>query len=529
MEDQSLEIEITDSGFTEKQINAALNAQREAQEVQEQYNKEKEQRELEAEEARKQALIQKEKDRPANLGDYAKDTVVGAVAGVQDTASSLITLPERIIDYFTGEMKREGKDYKPEWDDWFVDDENPLETKTWWGGLVRGVTHVGTTLAVPIPGAGKLGSIAKLASTAKAVKGAKAAKAVGAGLTVGKNAPKALRAARKARIAAHRLKVTPKFKFLGKTKQLTGRNLIKGAAVGAKFDLTSKTSQEDNVTGMLKQRWAWLDTPLATQEHDHPAMKTLKNVVEGMALGVVFDNLIHIIGSGVKGSGKAIVKNSKGGEEVVDLKQVTDIRAESVRDQVAEKGIQQLELPGFGAYKNPKIKQQHQGNPTSLESLESATKSLDDIETRWGAEGGSAGSVTSNVEIDRVAKSSQEARKVVKEVLQRGVSEGYLKGLDETAARQGVPKEVYYAKVSKLAQQVYEGRNTSDFTPDEFWAQVNKESVKRTGSVEYEFVAAEMAPIIDTINGTLMKEIRDIGIGGRELSLIHISEPTRPY
>ena len=35
MEDQSLDIEITDNGFTEKQINAALNAQREAQEVQE--------------------------------------------------------------------------------------------------------------------------------------------------------------------------------------------------------------------------------------------------------------------------------------------------------------------------------------------------------------------------------------------------------------------------------------------------------------------------------------------------------------
>ena len=31
MEDQSLDIEITDSGFTEEQINAALNAQREAQ------------------------------------------------------------------------------------------------------------------------------------------------------------------------------------------------------------------------------------------------------------------------------------------------------------------------------------------------------------------------------------------------------------------------------------------------------------------------------------------------------------------
>ena len=513
-EDQSLEIEITDGGYSEEEINAAAEAQRKAQEVQQQYSNDLKQQELQNQEAQKQLLVEQEKNKKANLGDYIKDTGVGVVAGVQDTASSLITMPERIIDYFTGEMGREGKDYKPEWDDWFVDDENPLETKTWWGGLIRGVTHVGTTLAVPIPGAGKLGSIAKLASTAKAAKGAKA---VGAGLTVGKNAPKALRAARKARIAAHKLKVTPKFKILGNTKQLTGRNLLKGAATGAKFDIMSKTSQEDNVTGMLKQRWGWLDTPLATKEHDHPAMKTLKNVVEGMALGIVFDNLIHVIGGGLKGSGKAIVRNAKGKEEVVDLKQVTDVRAESVRDQVAEKAQKQLEIPGFGAYKNNKIKQQHQGNPTSLDSLDSATKSLDDIETKWGAEDGSAGSVLSNVEVDRIAVSSGEARKVVKEVLRRGVSEGYLKGLDETAARQGIPKEVYYAKVSKLAKEIYEGRNTSEFTPDEFWAQVNKEKIQRTGSQNYEFVAGEMAPIIDTINGTLMKEIRDLGIGGREM------------
>ena len=110
MEDQSLEIEITDGGFTEEEINRAANAQREAQEVQEQYNKEKEQRELEAEEARKRALIEEEKNRKANLGDYIKDTGVGVVAGVQDTASSLMTLPERIIDYFTGEMARENKE-----------------------------------------------------------------------------------------------------------------------------------------------------------------------------------------------------------------------------------------------------------------------------------------------------------------------------------------------------------------------------------------------------------------------------------
>ena len=57
MEDQSLDIEITDGGFTEEEINEAAMRQREAQEVLEQYNKEKEQRELEAEEARKQGYF----------------------------------------------------------------------------------------------------------------------------------------------------------------------------------------------------------------------------------------------------------------------------------------------------------------------------------------------------------------------------------------------------------------------------------------------------------------------------------------
>ena len=159
-EDQSLEIEITDGGYSEEEINAAAEAQRKAQEQQQQYSNDLKQQELQNKQAQEQLLVEQEKNKKANLGDYIKDTGVGVVAGVQDTASSLITMPERIIDYFTGEMAEEGKDYKPEWDDWFVDDENPLETKTWWGGLIRGVTHVGTTLAVPIPGAGKLGSIA---------------------------------------------------------------------------------------------------------------------------------------------------------------------------------------------------------------------------------------------------------------------------------------------------------------------------------------------------------------------------------
>ena len=69
---------------------------------------------------------------PWQVGAEVSSAVKG---GIQDTASTLITAPERVIDFFTGEMGEENKTeegYKPESDDWFVDDENPIETKTWW-------------------------------------------------------------------------------------------------------------------------------------------------------------------------------------------------------------------------------------------------------------------------------------------------------------------------------------------------------------------------------------------------------------
>ena len=110
------------------------------------------------------------------VGEVIKETTSAIGGGLQDTASSLITAPERIIDFFTGEMERENKagGYKPEWDDFFVNDENPIETKTWWGGLIRGLTHFGTLAAVPLPG----GALVKgLTGSSKAARAAGLVKA----------------------------------------------------------------------------------------------------------------------------------------------------------------------------------------------------------------------------------------------------------------------------------------------------------------------------------------------------------------
>ena len=69
--------------------------------------------------------------------------------GLQDTASSIATFPERTFDALSGEMQREREltgEYKPEWTP-FNGYDNPIETKTWWGKQLRGLVHFGSLAA----------------------------------------------------------------------------------------------------------------------------------------------------------------------------------------------------------------------------------------------------------------------------------------------------------------------------------------------------------------------------------------------
>ena len=436
-----------------------------------------------------------EENDPATLMDYVKDTGTGVYKGLQQTASSLVTLPEQVLDYFNGEMAREGENYKPEWDDWFVKDDNPIETKTWWGGLVKNVTHVASLWFVPIPGAG---------AVAGAVKGTKAA--------------------RLARIGAKKLKVTPKFKLLGANRQITGATLAKSAGQGMKFDALSITSLEDNMSGQLKGHIPFLDTALATKDHDHPMMKKFKNVAEGIALGPVFDGVLDVMGQGAKVVfRKYDPKTGKTSIEYGTTRDMSAARDDSVRDQVGEMGMDAKKQPGFNAYKNKPIADPHQGNAFSSDSMESASDGLARTRNEFGAEDGVAGSVLSNQEITSVVKSSGLAREVVEKIYRRGVSENYFKQLKETAARQGIPYEEALGRHASLAQEVYEGRATSDFTPQEFWKKVtdNVTDVKRDGKVVYSYTNPEMSHAVDIINGTILGEIRSLGIVGRELENLY--------
>ena len=207
------------------------------------------------------------KDEFSDLGDVVREIGSAVVGGLQQTGSDIVTLPERAIDMAQGEDVG-SEEYRPD-TDIFGAFENPIETRTWWGGVLKTLVNYGSLAFVPIPGA-RIRGIQKATGLAQ-----------------------------------------------------IGRS----ALVGAKVDLIASGSQEENASAVLAEHFPFLETPLATKKTDHPAMKTLKNVVEGMGIGAAIDGLVMA------------VKGLKGADEVL-------ARNKSVEDQTVTKGIDEaVETP----------------------------------------------------------------------------------------------------------------------------------------------------------------------------------------
>ena len=125
-------------------------------------------------EVAKQAQTQEEQalaeqDDPRNAENWGFKALVKegqsiVSGGLQDTASSVTTFAERTKEALDGTMQREIEEqgyYKPDWDP-FVNQDNPIETKTWWGKQLRALVHfgslaAGTVLSAKVLAAGGLG------------------------------------------------------------------------------------------------------------------------------------------------------------------------------------------------------------------------------------------------------------------------------------------------------------------------------------------------------------------------------------
>ena len=416
----------------------------------EQYKKTQQEEEAAASNATQienQALA-KQKD-PRNkekwgLGAVTKELQSVISGGLQDTASSIVTFPERTLDMVNGEMAKAGADYRPDWDP-FTDYDNPIETRTWWGKLLRGTVHFGSLAVVPIAGQRALG-----------------------------------------------FKVANSF--------------VRAAGIGAVSDLISKESDGHNALGAMRDAYGFVDTPLSTKEGDHPVMMKVKNILEGMGIGAAFDGASILLG---KGSKKALAK--------------VRARNKSIEDQTVEAGIEQIKRgdKGFRADKNKPIADRHQSAHISKEDAYDARQNLKRTRTDYGAEEGSTGSVTTPVQREKASlPNATYDEKVITSVLKDlKSSEAFDAEVRGVKAGQFTMEEKWGDAIAQHQRTVL-GRNAAEMPAKEYLYEFFQNSNVFEKGTKDEIVSWTEKNIVaaDLVVGSLLKQLRDTGIAGREIA-----------
>ena len=403
-----------------------------------------------------QALNEQADPRTAErwgLNAYAKEAQSILSGGLQDTASSLATFPERTVDAISGEMQRERKEkgyYEPEWQP-FKSYEDPIVTKTWWGKLMRGTVHFGSMA---------LGTVAA----------AKGLAVTGVPLLAG-----------------------------GATALLKAGSLTRAAGIGAASDLISKESDGHNALGALTKHYGWADTPLTTKDTDHPIMMKVKNIVEGMGIGLAFDGALYLVG--------------KGGKKV--QAQIA-ARNQNIEDQTIESGIAQIRKgeEEFRADKNSPIADRQQGAHVSEVDPQTAREQLGRTRNEWGSEDGSTGSVTRPLERERIANEGGTTDEIVETTL-RGLmsSDKFARELELVKGNRKALVDTWRDAIEGH-MRITQGRNALDMTPDEYLAELFATNDVVNGQ---EIWTSENVVVGDLVVGTLLKQLRDTGIAGREI------------
>ena len=436
-------------------------------------------KELEEKDAQKQAVeqeaTQKEEQALAQQEDPRNSETWGAKAfikegqsilsgGLQDTASSIATFPERTVDALSGEMQEQREatgTYKPDWTP-FDSYDNPIETKTWWGKQLRGLVHFGSLAA----------------GTILAAKGAAATGIV--------SIPAGLVALSKA-------------------------NAVRGLAVGAASDLISKESDEQNALGALRDRYGWADTVISTKDTDSPVTMKIKNIVEGMGIGLFFDGMAYVL--------------KKGSTQVVD--QIAK-RNKSIKDQTVEAGVAQLRKgeAEFRADKNAPLAEPHQGAHVSEVDPQVAREQLSRPRKEWGQEEGATGSVTRPLERERMAQEGATDDATVERIMRTLMSSDKFE--KELKAAKGDRKALAatFRESIEGHQRITQGRNAVEMSPEEYLKELFETNDVVDGQ---EIWTSKNVVIADLVIGSLIKQLRDTGIAAREISdLVDITDIDGP-
>lgn len=405
----------------------------------------------------------KQIEEEKNKNSVGKEIGNAVVGGLADAGSDVLTLPERAIDMFNGEMVEAGDNYTPDWDPLQPDQ---FETQTWWGGVLRGGVNL-ATLLIPVGGLLKLGGM-----------GVRAAG------------------------------VTTKLPLLAK-----------GALAGTGVDLVTAQSQEENLSGMIVDHFPVMDNilgPLATKDTDHPLMMTLKNVVEGMGIGAVIDGIVLLRGLVKGGDDLAKALDEVNNRNASVEKQTIEKGREELKDpgKRGSKNKNMMESQQ-GAHMS-------QGSPMEIKKQLDQIDN-DPSAERGSTKSALTPTMVERIAMGGADVTEKEFKKLVKETVS---DERFVQMMSE-AQRQNRPmKEVFKSSFNR-AHQIINGRNPEQSAEEFYERLFPKKYRARTGQrtvigedgevrpfgddFDTDYIRTEDVLTLDIAVGSMIKQIRDLG------------------
>lgn len=426
--------------------------------------------------------------------------------GAAKTWSSIMTLPERVVDMTTGEMQRQqqqtGK-YEPEFDPFNLSDYDP-GLKTWWGKLMEmGVHFTG------------------LAGGVKAIPG------VGA--------------------------------------KVAGGGVAADIGVGFASDIVSATSQEGNLSQAVYESKIVERVPfmgeflnqgiglLATKDSDHPWVKTFKNAFEGIAAdaligsvlrrfdgGEVIDNdriadITRQVDDAREAEGRVNVEYEtatrgqilQGEERLQRVQQIVDNMPEgpdrdfyvdqlnNIRQQIDDAKLD-LDKGEFSAYTNRDMADPWLGAPNSrAKSAFDGAEQARRLDEMWETPGaGSTDSMFTPAQANRMATENGMLGEEMNNIAKQLLTDSRYEEMLAAAKAQGKTFEEVYGYAFKRMQETL-GRDATAVDAEDFWKPFLEDVQDRFGGTET--WSMENVVAADLVNASLFSQLRDLGIASREL------------
>jgi len=360
----------------------------------------------------------------------------------------------------------------------------------------------------------------------------------------------------------------------GVTKYGLGGRLFKAAGVkslaaqeGAVAAI-SEYSQGDNVTGQIAQRMPWtryIFGSIASNDKDSPLVLTLKNVLEELTLGRVFDHLLGVhnptTGAIVAQSRRANVDDQilkKGAAELAeeieydntfrkqkalpttaitkqgdvidvdvipDPQEITGATENLIEGSTKPKPTVEQTRSGFRGHKNKPLAQPGQASPTSnyeQGDLFGVYRQLNRIDDSYGAEKniGSTDSVMSPLQAEKASRDSGYTVKFLQDKAKELLSEERFKQMMKQFRDSRVGFKEGFEPAYRRVQEIM-GRKTSAETVEDFWEPITRDKPGSTGSGPWmenqDYWSVQNVLVADMVNGALFKELRNLSIAGKEL------------